>query len=296
MTTSVGIVGQGFVGGSMATVLAERGVSPFVFDIAGKVSPGGMPTNSFSLAEHIRFCDALEVDIHFLCLPTPMSKDGSADTSVVYEALREIASVAPPPSSRDRIAVIKSTVPPGSCDAWDREFSSRGTRVLFSPEFLTEARCLEDMRGQDRIILGGHQESASRVEALMSASFPDAKIVKMSATNAEMVKYVANCFLASKVSFANEMRQICERLSCDFDTVVEAACLDRRLGESHWQSPGPDGKMGFGGSCFPKDVNAMIHIAKTLGVNPAVLMGAWEKNLEVRPERDWEKLKGRAVV
>lgn len=300
MTRSVSVIGQGFVGGSLTTVLAEKGIKPFVFDIAGKVATGGTPTDSQSLIEHVRACDKIGVDAHFVCLPTPMMSNGRADTSIVFAALQDIASVAIP-GTKERITVVKSTVPPGSCASWDNRFALYGTRVVFNPEFLTEARCLDDMREQDRIVLGGHPFPVSRVASLMSAAFPGVPIVKTTAAEAEMVKYVANCFLATKVSFANEMRQICEKLSamgvsCDFARIVQTATLDRRLGESHWSSPGPDGKAGFGGSCFPKDVNAMISIAKDSGVNPAVLEAVWEKNLEVRPDRDWEQLKGRAVV
>jgi UDPglucose 6-dehydrogenase len=300
MTLSVGIVGQGFVGGSLATVFSERGVEPFVFDIAGKIAKGAVSTNAFSLAEHIRLCDEFGIDIHFVCLPTPMLSNGNADTSIVEAALTEIAGV-PIRNEKSRTVVVKSTVPPGSCAAWHDKFSKSGTNVVFSPEFLTEANCLDDMRNQDRIVLGGAQESTARVSELMTAAFPGVQIVQTTASNAEMVKYVANTFLATKVSFANEMRQICEGLTisgvrCDFDDVIDIARLDKRLGDSHWKTPGPDGKRGFGGSCFPKDVNALIAIASNVRVTPIVIKAAWEKNLEVRPERDWEKLKGRAVV
>ncbi len=299
MQTVVGVVGQGFVGGSITTVLAERGIKPFVFDIVGKVAPGGVSTSSFSLTEHIRICDEMGVIVHFLCLPTPMLPDGSADTSLVASALDEIAQV--PIKHQERIVVVKSTVPPGSCASWDAKHSFNGTRVVFSPEFLTEARCLDDMREQDRIVLGGHIAATSTVSALMKKAFPGVPIVQMTASNAEMVKYVANCFLSIKVSFANEIKQVCDGLSrtgvsCDYDIIVEAARLDKRLGDTHWNVPGPDGKLGFGGSCFPKDINAMITLSKIAGVDPVVLAAAWRKNLEVRPERDWESLKGRAVV
>ena len=123
-----------------------------------------------------------------------------------------------------------------------------------------------------------------------------------------MVKYVTNCHLAVKVSFANEIAQICEALdesgcSVDYDKVIEYAKFDKRLGDTHWSVPGPvpshDGKYtrGFGGHCFPKDINALITVAKGLGVSPRVLSAAWEKNLEVRPpeDRDWERQVGRAV-
>jgi UDPglucose 6-dehydrogenase len=115
------------------------------------------------------------------------------------------------------------------------------------------------------------------------------------AKSAEMVKYVANCFLATKVSFANEIYQICKAIGVDYNGVIETAMLDNRLGTSHWKVPGPDGHFGFGLTCFPKDLNALIKLAELNGVDPKVMKAVWEKNLEVRPERDWELMKGRAV-
>ena len=84
-------------------------------------------------------------------------------------------------------------------------------------------------------------------------------------------------------------------MDVDYDKVIEYALYDQRIGRTHFSTPGPDGRKGFGGSCFPKDLNALIYVAKSLGVNPAVLSATWEKNIEVRPERDWEQLKGRAI-
>ena len=111
-----------------------------------------------------------------------------------------------------------------------------------------------------------------------------------------MVKYTTNTFLSVKVSFANEMKMICDKIGIDYDKVTEYATLDERLGHSHWSVPGPDGHYGFGGSCFPKDINALIKVADELDIHPNMLIGAWETNLDVRPEEDWKKLKGRAVV
>jgi UDPglucose 6-dehydrogenase len=115
-----------------------------------------------------------------------------------------------------------------------------------------------------------------------------------------MVKYLINCFFATKVSFANEMAQICEALelkglNVDYDKVVEYASYDKRLGPTHWKVPGPDGDRGFGGHCFPKDINALMYLAKSLNVDPKVLNGAWEKNQEIRKDRNWERQIGRAV-
>ena len=224
-----------------------------------------------------------------------MFEDGSADLSIVEGALRELAAVP-----GERIAVVKSTIPPGSTEKWNEMFKDTGLRVVFNPEFLTERTALDDMRNQDRIILGGPRPWINTVKQVFRTAFPNAKMIKTSSTTAEMVKYLTNNFLTVKVAFANEMLQICEALdkaglNVDYDKVVEYASHDVRVGPSHWNVPGPDGKYGYGGSCFPKDINAMICVAKSLGVNPALLKAAWEKNLEVRPERDWEKLLGRAV-
>jgi UDPglucose 6-dehydrogenase len=300
MTIKIGVVGQGFVGGSLTTVMSERGCVPFVYDITGKIAPGGRDTNAFSLTEFVRMCDEIDVRVIFVCLPTPMTQMGHADLTVVESALAEIAEI-PPRGNYERVAVVKSTVPPGTCVSWDNKFAHKGLRVVFNPEFLTEARAIDDMRDQDRIILGGHPAVTPRVADIYAKTFPGVPCIQTSANNAEMVKYVANCFLSVKVSFANEMSQVCEGLTsvgktCDYDKIIELATLDKRLGSSHWKTPGPDGKAGFGGSCFPKDINAMIRVAQSVRVDPKVLCAAWEKNLEVRPERDWEMLKGRAVV
>jgi UDPglucose 6-dehydrogenase len=111
-----------------------------------------------------------------------------------------------------------------------------------------------------------------------------------------MVKYITNSFLATKVSFANEMYQICEGLDVDYDKVIEYATYDNRLGKSHWSVPGPDGDFGYGGHCFPKDVQALISVAENLGIFPEMLISTNEKNNDVRKNKDWEKMKGRAVV
>ena len=112
----------------------------------------------------------------------------------------------------------------------------------------------------------------------------------------EMIKYMSNCFFATKVSFMNEMHQIAKKTNVDWDDAVSGFVSDGRIGHSHLGVPGHDGKYGFGGSCFPKDIQAMIDFAETIGIEPTVLYGVWEKNLQVRPEQDWKELKGRAVV
>jgi UDPglucose 6-dehydrogenase len=316
MKKSIAVIGQGFVGGSLTTVFSERGFTVFTYDKAGKhkTAPGGIPlgnvynnslesSTGFQPKESVSLLvSLLEKDedlnfskVYFVCLPTPMYEDGSADLSIVEGVLQELAD-----APGERIAVVKSTIPPGSTEKWNKKFSSQGLHVIFNPEFLTEANALDDMRNQNRIILGGPRPWINEVKQIFQTAFPQVPIVKTSSTTAEMVKYMTNNFLTVKVSFANEMAQICEALdnsglNVDYDKVVEYAKYDKRLGDSHWSVPGPDGNRGFGGHCFPKDVNAMIQVSKDLGVDAKVMKASWEKNLEVRQDRDWEKMSGRAV-
>ena len=279
----VGIIGQGFVGTAV-----REGLKQF-YEI-----------DTFDLDENKRDVDYIEDiidrnDIIFVCLPTPMKKDGSCDTSIVENTIIELDDLALTRQCSNRIVIIKSTIPPGTTERLNEE--CKHIQIIFNPEFLTEANFIEDFKTQDRIIIGGPRPASTKVRQLFYKVFPKAHIIKTSSTIAEMVKYMTNTFLATKVSFANEIFEICERLGIDYDKVTEYATYDERLGKSHWSVPGPDGHYGFGGSCFPKDINALISVAKNkLDLYPNTLIGAWETNLEVRPEEDWKDLKGRAVV
>ena len=224
-------------------------------------------------------------DVIFVCVPTPMRKDGTCYTGIVEEVIREINETAD-----GHIVVIKSTVPPGTTDRINAEYTK--STVIFNPEFLTEANFIDDFKNQNRIILGGDRKGTSKVRQLYSRLFPQATIVKTGAKHAEMVKYFTNCFLATKVSFANEMKYICDSIDLDYDKVVEYATYDKRLGKSHWSVPGPDGDLGFGGHCLPKDLSAMVNGFDTLGLLEAVE----QVNDQVRENRDWELMVGRAVL
>ena len=307
MEKIIACVGAGFVGGSLTTVFAEKGFDVYTYDKSGKVAEGTRQAFA-SLDSLVKFVeiDSAFSGVFFVCLPTPMKIDGSCDLSIVEGTLDVLSQL---PGSNQRIAVVKSTIPPGTTERWNQKYADTNLKVVFSPEFLREASALDDMRNQDRIILGGPKRAVNRARDVFRIAFPDVDVHKTSSTNAELVKYTINTFLATKVSFANEISQICEKLfdsgqDADYDRVIELATLDKRLGSSHWKVPGPmpaddgTGRLlpGWAGSCFIKDMNALMFVAKSLGVDPKVLNGAWQKNLEVRPEKDWERLIGRAVV
>lgn len=301
MHKKIAVIGQGFVGGSLTQVFSERGTTVYAYDKTGKLAQGGKPSpGGVKPADISSFISDVESDpdfsgVFFVCVPTPMKRDGSADLRIVESVLSDLS----PKGAGNRIAVVKSTVPPGSTQAWNAKFSAEGLHVVFNPEFLAEANALEDMRNQDRIVLGGPRPYINTVKSVFEAVFPQVPIIKTSSTTAEMVKYVTNCFLATKVSFANEMYQICQALDADgkdidYDKVIEYATKDKRLGTSHWKVP-CGGDFGYSGSCFVKDVNAFSHLTKGLGIKPTVLDACWEKNLEVRKNHDWKLLVGRAV-
>ena len=278
MTTDIiGIIGQGFVG----TAIREGMKNHFQIETYDKFK------------EDVSTCSSLrevceKAAIVFTCLPTPMKKSGECDLSILEETVKEINEF-----SLGNIVVIKSTVIPGTTDRLNAECAN--IEIVFNPEFLTEANYIDDFKNQNRIIIGGPRPATTTVKNMFRKVFQKPPIVKTGSKTAESVKYFINCFLATKVSFANEFKQICELADVDYDKVVEYALYDTRIGPTHLSTPGPDGRRGFGGSCFPKDLNALVYFARMNGLAPTVLEGAWEKNLEVRPEKDWEQLKGRAV-
>ena len=190
--------------------------------------------------------------------------------------------------------MIKSTVSPGTTARINSLHPN--LQIVFNPEFLTERNAVSDYENQNRIILGGPRPATTELKQIFSKVFPNAHIIKTDSTHAEMVKYLTNTFLSVKVSFANEIYQICDKLKIDYDKVVEYATMDERLGESHWSVPGHDGDFGFGGHCFPKDLQAMIHLSDVLETTSNVLNAARDTNDKVRKNRDWEGMKGRAIV
>ena len=275
----IGIIGQGYVGTAVKDVFQNH-YDVETYDI----------DKSLSSTPTIKKLVGI-VDLVFVCVPTPMNPDGSCNTFSVEKVIGEIETIR---RKKCKIVAIKSTVPPGTTESLNKKCET--IKIVFNPEFLTEANFINDFRNQTRIIIGGPRPASTKLRQIYSLAFPNVPIIKTGSTTAEMVKYMTNSFLATKVSFANEMYQICDKLNIDYDKVVEYSTYDERLGKSHWAVPGPDGHYGFGGSCFPKDLNALIHLARNLDTSLNTIGGAWDTNLDVRPEEDWKKLKGRAVM
>lgn len=274
--SKIGIIGNGFVGSAIA----------FGFGLHAeiKIYDKNNSKSMNTLEEVVNGSEFI-----FLSLPTPMSlnKNGKIDLSIIDQAFQEILNVD---DGADKIFVIKSTVVPGTTKYFQDKYPQ--LKIVFNPEFLTERAARLDFINAARIVIGGAPEDNERLSRLYRTRFPYTKIVQTDTQSAEFVKYMCNCFFATKVSFVNEMKQMSDTLKLDWDSVMDGFISDGRMGNSHFDAPGHDGKHGFGGKCFPKDINAFINFYEEKGISPTMLRAAWEKNLEVREEHDWLDIEG----
>jgi len=280
---NIGVVGNGFVGSAV-----QFGFSPSTgCDYEVRVYDKDPSKSVDSIEETVN-----ESEFIFLSVPTPSNKDGSMNLDIVEQALQDISDVN---KYQGNIVLLRSTVTPGTTRKLQDKYPN--LRIVFNPEFLTERNAKYDFINQARIIIGGDEVYSKQVGDLYRSRFGESQpVIETNWETAELIKYMSNCFFTTKISFMNEMYQIAEKCGVDWGVALDGFFRDGRVGHSHMNVPGPDGKFGFGGSCFPKDIQALITFGESLGLNMNTLKGAWNTNLEVRPERDWEKLKGRAVV
>jgi UDPglucose 6-dehydrogenase len=208
--------------------------------------------------------------IVFLCLPTPQGDDGSADLSFIEAAAKQIGKHLLPGT----VVVNKSTVPVGSSILVAQWLNRDDVYVVSNPEFLRQGTALHDFLHPNRIVVGGNNAEAVEKVANLYASV-DAPILRMNAASAESLKYAANSFLATKLTFVNAIADICELVGADIFDVVEGLGMDPRIG-SEFLKPGP----GWGGSCFPKDTRALVKIAEGNGYDFALLRGVIQTNDE----------------
>lgn len=271
MKKNVGIIGNGFVGEAQAFAFAPVS-NVLIYDID--------PLKANATLDQVHKCDII-----FVCVPTPMNANGSQDLTYINKVFDN--------AKEDPIYVIKSTVLPGTTNSI--QYNYPNIKVVFSPEFLSERTAKLDMLTQARIILGGKKELTNVVKELFNIRFMNRNIIETDSVTAELVKYMNNTFFATKVSILNEFKLISDKVGANWVDALNGFVSDSRVGDSHVHVPGPDGKLGYGGTCFPKDVNAFIIFAKENGINLNTIEGGWKTNLDVRPEKDWEKNIGRSV-
>jgi len=270
---NLGIIGKGFVGNAIVQGLNHY-YNLRVYDIDPKRS-----TNTFE--------EAIGCDLTFLCVPTPMHKDtGECDLSYIESVFEKVNQAA----STSCIFVIKSTVPVGTTKKLNEKY--KNIKIIHSPEFLTARTAATDFICPSRHIVGGETENGTdRLKQIYEERFPGVPCYAMTSDESEFIKYFANCFFATKVSYFNEMAIFARAHGLDWNRIIEGVMSDGRIGISHYQVPGHDGNFGFGGTCFPKDINALIKSFEKSGTNPIMLKAAWERNLLARNEKDWETSK-----
>ena len=279
----IGVVGNGFVGGAV-----RNGFSPNVgCDAEVKVYDKNPTKSTHSLLEVVN-----DSDFVFISVPTPSFEDGKINLQILDDCLRDISSMS---TKQDTIFLIRSTIVPGTTRKLQNKYNT--LNLVFNPEFLTERSANFDFINQSRFIVGGSIKNVEKVSSLFRWRFGETvSIIETDYESAEMVKYMTNTFLATKISFLNDMKILSEAVDAEWYDVLEGFIRYGRVGHTHLNVPGHDGKFGFGGSCFPKDIQAIINFADDLGLSLDTLKGAWKTNLKVRPEKDWEKLEGRAIT
>jgi len=282
---TIGIIGNGFVGSA-----AAFGFSPTTgFNDAEILIYDKDPLKSTHSLEEV--CSRSKVV--FVSVPTPAKSDGSIDLTIIHNLFSDISNLATQ-SPCDAIFLLRSTVIPGTSSKLSSKFNK--LKIVFNPEFLTERSSRFDFINQSRVILGGNNEHTNTIANLFRDRFGKSiPIIQTDFKTAELIKYMCNNYFALKIAYLNEMFMLAKKLDIDWEAALEGFLLDGRIGHSHTSIPGHDGKLGFGGSCFPKDIQAMIAFMNSNNLQTNTLEGAWKTNLKVRPEKDWEQLKGRAI-
>lgn len=252
----IGIMGVGMVGGATARYFESKGIKPILYD----------PPRGLDSKEEIN-----KAEIIFVCVPTPYDEaKGGFDLSYVRQALSII--------NGEKIIVLKSTILPGSTEVIQTEFPNH--KILFNPEFLTESTADQDMCYPDRQIVGYTEKSfnVAKDVMLILPLAPFERIVP--AKVAELVKYFNNTWFSTKVIFANQVYDVCEKLNADYDLIAECASADKRVGPSHLQVF-HKGYRGYGGKCLPKDTRAFIQLGNRLGVDLKLLKTVEDINNEL---------------
>ncbi|MEZ4364085.1 MAG: hypothetical protein R3B48_28185 [Kofleriaceae bacterium] len=257
----VGVIGYGYVG---------RGTAHALDKVAETAWHDPSVDGSRSLDELARWAHAL-----FICVPTPTTRSGAADVGIVREVAGYLAKL-----DIDLPVILKSTVPPGTTVDLVRRWP--GLALVFSPEFLRERHYLEDAASPNRVVLGWtpaiDEPRRVQVRDLLMRRFAHAPLVELTSIEAELLKYTANALFSVKVSFANEMADLAERLGASWEAVRAALVLDPRVGDGHLAVPGPDGERGFGGKCLPKDTAALLSVATDHRIDLDVVAAAVRAN------------------
>ena len=281
MQPKIGVIGNGFVGNAL--------VRGFMLDAEIRVYDKDRRRSNNTLEDTV-----LNSDYIFICLPTPMKKveGGEIDLSIISSVIEEIHPMV---ANTRKILIIKSTVVPGTTKGFADKYQD--TRFCFCPEFLTARQANLDFINSSRIIFGGPPDVTQELEEVVfKPRFPAGHFFRTDYTSAEMVKYMCNCFFAVKVLFCNEFYDIIQHFGLDYNEIKAMFLADGRIGNSHCNVNFGIDSRGVAGTCFPKDMNAIIHLCKDLGLHADILETAWKVNLRIRPREQWDWAENSSAV
>ena len=271
---NISIIGLGFVGSAMYESFQQKGINVTGYD---KYKNGGVG----SLAT------CIETDLMFLCLPTQYSAEtGEYDKSSIIDVLKELVT-----HKYTGLIVLKSTVEPETTTMLYNMFKdTHHLNLLHNPEFLTAKTALHDFHNQDHIVLGKHanckQELVDNLEKLYMAYYPNAEISQCDSNESECMKIFVNNFYASKIQLFNEYYALCQKSGIDYDNVKDLMLKNKWINPMHTNVPGTDGKLSYGGYCFPKDTNALCNHMKRKETPSNVLSAVIKERDEMRDDND----------
>ena len=275
----IGIIGNGFVGKATSLLECDKN-KIFIYD-----KNPNLCKNTKDIVD-LKYCDII-----FVSVPTPMNPNGSCHIDILQKVIEELEIEI---VKRKDIIVSRCTCPIGTSDKMG---------VSYMPEFLTEKNFGEDFHNTNPWVLGTESIILkNKIETIIKNAFEYGKIKYqeiniMTTKEAEAVKLFRNTFLATKIAFCNEFHEFCERININYDEIRKIATKDGRIGDSHSFVPGPDGKMGFGGVCLPKDINSLIYQMKNVNMESFILKNVVKRNNIVdRPEKDYLSEKGRSII
>lgn len=252
----IAIIGKGFVGAAVEAGFSNGSNRLLIVD------PKVGTTVEWALAQ--------KPDMVFICVPTPMGENGAIDSSIVEGVLTELKDFG-------GLVVLKSTVVPSKIQLLEKMHP----RFVYNPEFLTEANAVRDFLNPFMHVFGGKKSDVDELEVIYekrSNCMAAAKVVKCTPVEASMIKYGINSFLALKVAFMNQWKDLCDAVDADYDVVKVGVGSDPRIGGSHMMVPGPDGRRGFGSACFAKDLPAIINESMKVDSELSILRSAWNAN------------------
>jgi UDPglucose 6-dehydrogenase len=274
----IGIIGHGFVGEALV-----HGIHHLAKEHELLIHD---PNRTSEFGENVKISEMDKCSLVFICVPTPMDIDGKMDCSIIEDVFYKLSNI-----EYEGVVVIKSTVTPVHVRYLINKFKC--LRITTNPEFLTERVAKIDMMNTEWVIIGANKNDYSDLYSLSKYMWPQAEISIISPEAAMMVKYMCNIWFATKVSLMNEFYKLYEKIgNGDWEDVVKAFSTDFRVGKTHLQVPGPDGDKGWGGKCFPKDINALISIAKEYDLIHNVMSATIETNKIVRTNKNWLNIEG----